>query len=95
MPYDNTNRGAVFNNERKNGPNHPDRTGNLTVLCPGCGEKHEFWVSGWLNTAGPNARNPGQRFLSLAVNPKEDVGGGYPSGSSPSNPEDFDEDIPF
>jgi hypothetical protein len=80
--YDNTNQGALFKNEKQN-DRQPDYRGSLNV------DGEEYWVSGWIKTAGPTSRNPGQKFMSLAVTPKED------SGSSSKPRADFDEDAPF
>lgn len=79
--YDNTNRGVLFRNDRKETNTHPDYTGNLNV------NGTEFWLSGWIKEAGPQARNPGQKFLSVSIKPKEErsVYDGPP----------VDEDIPF
>ena len=58
--YDNTNRGALFKNNRKEQDNHPDYTGSLNVG----GE--EFWLSAWLKTS-----KKGEKFMSVSVKPKE------------------------
>lgn len=55
--YDNS--GAVFVNDRKDKPSHPDRSGQATI------DGREYWVSGWLK----KDRN-GNPFLSLAFKPK-------------------------
>lgn len=60
--YDDTNRGAIFKNNRKEKDTHPDMTGSLNV------GGVEYWVSAW--TKVPNAG--GDRFLSISINPKED-----------------------
>lgn len=61
MPYDNTNSGALFKNDRKQQDNHPDYTGSLNV------KGEEFWLSAWLKTS-----KTGQKFMSLSVKPKDD-----------------------
>lgn len=58
--YDNTNRGALFKNNRKEQDNHPDYTGSLNVG----GE--EFWLSAWLKTS-----KKGEKFMRVSVKPKE------------------------
>ena len=82
MAYDNNNSGSLFRNERKETERHPDYTGSLKV------DGVDYWVSGWIKTAGPLAKNPGMKFLSIAVNPKEDTGDRL---AAPP----IDEDIPF
>lgn len=83
--YDNTNRGVLFKNDRKETDSHPDYTGSVNV------EGKEYWFSGWIKTAGPNARNPGSKFLSVSVSPKEVAA---TPRSSPKY-DDMDGDIPF
>ena len=80
--YDNS--GALFKNDRKEpGSRQPDYNGNLTV------NGEEFWLSGWVKTSGPNAKKPGMKFLSVAVQAKD-------APAQPSGGTDFDdEDLPF
>ena len=63
--YDDTNRGVLFPNDRKQKSSHPDFKGNCTVKTPD-GELIELWVSGWEKEGrkGP--------FLSLSFQLKED-----------------------
>ncbi len=86
MPdYDNTNRGAVWKNDKKTTENHPDFRGDINI------EGVEYWVSGWKRKQGANPNSPA---MSLAVTKKE----ARPADAQPANPqpnpEDFD-DIPF
>jgi hypothetical protein len=56
MTYDNTNRGALFKNDKKEaGDNRPEYTGKLNVA----GE--DFYVSAWIKE-GRNGK-----FMSLSV----------------------------
>lgn len=87
--YDDTNRGVLFKNDRKESPNHPDYKGSINVG----GE--DYWISGWIKTAGPSARNPGSKFLSVQVTPKEDKAP-PPRYTTPDlSDDDDDDDIPF
>jgi hypothetical protein len=62
MPdYDNTNRGALFVNDRKETESHPDWKGSINV------NGVEYWVSAWAKTS----QRDGSEFLSLSVQPKE------------------------
>lgn len=81
--YDNTNRGAIFQNENKKSDKHPDRQGNLNVAGV------DYWISGWLKTS-----KGGMRYMSLSVTPKEPE---QPAQESPPirQEEDFNDDIPF
>lgn len=63
--YDNTNRGVLFPNDRKQKSSHPDFKGDATIKTLD-GELIEVWVSGWEKEGrkGP--------FLSLSFQLKED-----------------------
>ena len=40
--YDNTNRGVLFRNHKKEQPNQPDHTGNINI------DGKEYWLSAWV-----------------------------------------------
>ena len=91
--YDNTNRGALFQNERKTTDKHPDYNGNVMVECPHCRAKSDFWLSGWKTFA----RTTGKMFLSLSLTEKE----AKPAAPAPQQKSafgvdsDVDKDCPF
>lgn len=58
--YDDTNRGALFKNDKKATDNHPDYRGSINV------EGTDMWISAWLKTS-----KNGQKFMSLSVTPKD------------------------
>lgn len=58
MAYDNTNRGALFKNEKK-AENHPDYKGSINV------GGVDFWLSAWIK------RTEEKTYMSLSVQPKE------------------------
>ena len=58
--YDNTNRGAIFKNDKKTTDNHPDYTGKLDV------DVAEYWVSAWIKTGKSG------KFMSLSVKPRDE-----------------------
>lgn len=60
MAYDNTNKGVLFQNRKKEKDTHPDWTGEIDVN----GEK--FWLSGW----NKSTEKAGQ-FFSLSVKKKD------------------------
>ena len=59
MSYDNTNRGTLGRNKRREKDSHPEFTGKLNV------EGREYWLSGWVKESN------GEKFFSLSVKPKE------------------------
>jgi hypothetical protein len=86
--YDNTNRGALFKNDRKENDSHPDLSGQINI------DGKEYWLSGWTK------RNDDRSFkvLSLSVKPKEQRSQGGTQQRSQNSPpaDDFqDDDIPF
>ena len=66
--YDNTNRGAIFANDRKERDTQPDRTGSINV------DGIEYFIDGWLKES-----RDGKKFLSLSVKRKDK----QPTQSSP------------
>jgi hypothetical protein len=58
--YDNTNRGALFKNDRKQQDNHPDYTGSINV------GGVEYWLSAWLKDGQKG------KFFSMSVKPKDE-----------------------
>ena len=57
--FDNTNRGALFKNDRKESENHPGYTGTINV------DGVDYWLSAWVKEG-----NKG-KFFSLSVKPKD------------------------
>lgn len=57
--YDNTDRGVLFKNDRKESDNHPDYRGSINV------GGVEFWLSAWIKQGDKG------KFMSLSVKPKE------------------------
>lgn len=94
--YDNTNRGALFKNDRKQQDNHPDYTGSINV------GGVEYWLSAWLKDGSKG------KFFSMSVKPKDDqlrqqerttaprrVPVGRPDPISSGRNDDMDDSIPF
>jgi hypothetical protein len=59
MPFDDTNRGALFREEKQK---EGDRDYSGTINIGGT----EYWLSGWIKTS-----KKGTKYLSLAVKPKD------------------------
>lgn len=84
MSYDNTNRGQIWPNDRKEKDTHPDFKGSVNV------DGKEYWVSAWKRKPDANPKAPS---LSFSVQPKEDSGN-VPQQAPQAGGGDFD-DIPF
>lgn len=82
--FDNTNRGALFVNEKRTKDTHPNYNGTIDI------EGVEYWISGWKKTS-----NAGKTYLSLSVTLKE--GQTAKPGKAKPAADDFDpeDDIPF
>lgn len=84
--YDNTNRGVLFRNNRKEKDTHSDYNGSINV------DGKEFWLNAWLN------EKDGKKYFSLSVKPKEaqqsDSSNQYENQSNGGPVEDGDS-IPF
>ena len=76
--------GALFKNDRKEKPGHPDYRGDATIN----GKK--FWVSAWIRTSEKN----GQKYMSLAFREAEEQKP-KPAASRASFDQPIDDAIPF
>jgi len=85
MNYDNTNRGSIWGNDKKETERHPDFTGSLNV------EGTEYWVSAWKRKADANPKAPS---LSFSIKPKEQSAN-QASQAAQSPSDSFDDDVPF
>ena len=90
--YDNTNRGVLFKNDRKEKDTHPNMKGSINV------EGVEYWVSAWTKE-GQNGK-----FISLSLTPKEQTQTAEQVAQKAVPPQrqqaapvvqDLDDDIPF
>lgn len=81
MEYDNTNRGAIFKNDKKSTDKHPDMNGSINI------DGKEYWISAWTNQS-----KAGARYLSLSVTAKEEQARPAPS-QAPAV--ELDDDLPF
>ena len=79
--YDNTNRGSIWPNDKKETDNHPDFTGSLNV------DGVEYWVSAWKRKPDANPKAPS---LSFSIKRKDEK----PVHQIQVEP-DFDEPLPF
>lgn len=86
--YDNTNRGTLFKNDRKEQDSHADYNGSINV------GGQEFWLNAWIKEG-----NKG-KFMSLSVKPKEGApaqAGRAQNAANQAKKNQFDDDssIPF
>ena len=59
MSYDNTNRGVLFKNDRKEKDTHPDYKGSINA------DGVEYWISAWMKEGAKG------KFMSFSLTPKE------------------------
>jgi hypothetical protein len=95
MAYDNTNRGALFKNDKKTKDSDPAYKGSIDI------DGVEYWISSWLNTSGQ-----GVKYMSLEATPKEQAPQRAPARQAPSHDaararqlaprqDERDQDVPF
>jgi hypothetical protein len=81
MSYDNTNRGILSRNDKKEADNHPDFKGEINV------DGTDYWLSGWVK----ERKDGSGRFFSLSVKPKD----AKPAKPAKKKLEEMDDEIPF
>ena len=94
--YDNTNRGSIWKNDRKEKDTQPDFTGSINV------EGKEYWLNAWSKKQGASEKAP---VLSFSVKAKEDNGHDHRGHSHDRQPmyaengkgevKEFEDNIPF
>ena len=91
--YDNSNKGAIWANDRKETERHPDYSGSANV------DGVEYWISAWKRDANGNPRAPALRF---SFQPKEQQAeqptaqeAVKPTAPSPAPGPAYDDDLPF
>jgi hypothetical protein len=77
---DQAGNGALFKNDKKAKPSHPDYRGDVTV------RGRKFWISGWIK----DGRNG--KYMSLALREAEEPANGKPK---PTSAQTADADMPF
>lgn len=85
--YDNTNRGQIWPNDKKEKDTHPDFKGDVNV------DGVEYWVSAWKRKPDANPKAPSLSFALTLKDRQQSA-----SQSSESTNEqygDLDDEIPF
>jgi len=83
MEYDNTNRGSLFKNDRKDDAKFPDYKGSINV------DGTDYWLSAWIKVS-----KDGNKFMSLSVKNKNADASLQPKKKVKQ--EEFDDsDMPF
>ena len=89
--YDNTNRGILARNDRREKDTHPEFAGNINI------DGVEYWLSGWVK----ERKDGTGKFFSLSVRPKEQAQSN-PAQRPAQKPaqkagafDDMDSDVPF
>lgn len=82
--YDNTNRGALFKNDKKETDGHPDYKGSINV------GGVDYWLSAWIKTS-----KGGAKYMSLSVKAKEGAAEPAKAAARGSQIVDQDLDVPF
>jgi uncharacterized protein (DUF736 family) len=79
MEYDNTNRGALFKNDKEGNDNRPDYKGQGNV------NGVEVWISAWIKKSAN-----GTTFMSLSFRRKDEDKHSRPTQAKPAAPQDDD-----
>lgn len=89
--YDNTNRGILSRNDRKEKDTHPDHRGTLNV------EGVEYYIDAWVK----ERKDKSGKFFSLSVKRKDGAKAPAKKATDESRPvtvgpfDDLDDSIPF
>jgi hypothetical protein len=88
--YDDSNRGSIWPNKKKETDKHPDFTGSQNVVCAKCGQPSDYWASSWKRK--PDAK-PNAPSLTTVLKPKD--GKPMDEPRKPDLARDMDDEIPF
>jgi hypothetical protein len=81
--YDNTNRGALFDNDKGDNPKRPDMTGSLNI------EGTDYRLSVWKREA-----KSGRTFLSISAEVAQKQNGAAAPAQQPQQ-QSLNDEIPF
>lgn len=77
--FDDTNRGVLFKNDRKQSEQHADYKGEMNV------GGTDFWLDAWIKES-----KKGTKFMSLSLRPKEET-----KQTAKLAAKDFNDDLPW
>jgi hypothetical protein len=84
--YDNTNKGSLFKNDKKEQETHADYNGSINI------EGVEYWLNAWVK----ESKKDGKKFFSLSVKEKGDGGNKSSFKAKPAQKKIEDDlDVPF
>ena len=83
--YDNTNKGILGKNTRRETDSHPEYNGSINV------DGVDYWLSGWVK----ERKDGTGKFFSLSVKPKEQKAAPVKQGGYGGGFDDVPDDIPF
>ena len=83
--FDNTNRGALFRNDKATTDKHPTHTGKINI------EGRDYYLNAWVKDGKKG------KFFSLSVKPVDEQPGGHPDRFHNQRPvkDELGDDIPF
>ena len=87
--YDNTNRGSIWKNDKRESDKHPTHTGSINI------DGKEYWLNGWVRAKDANEKAPA---MSFSVRAKDGGNGTTQRQDHKPNEQDINDiesDIPF
>ncbi|MGE5165320.1 MAG: hypothetical protein ACM3IH_15015 [Sphingobacteriales bacterium] len=93
--YDDSNRGQIWKNDRKEKDTHPDFKGSQNIVCPDCGKAHDYWVSAWKRKEGANPKAPALSWKSEQKDGQRAAAGTERTAARPSLKDEMNDEIPF
>jgi hypothetical protein len=89
--FDNTNRGSIWKNDRKEQDTHADFTGSINV------EGVDYFLNGWLRKEGAHPKAPSMSFSIKRKDKQTETVQPHPQAAMPQQQTNGfeDSDIPF
>jgi len=87
--YDNTNRGQIWPNDRKEKETQPDYKGSINV------DGKDYWLSAWKRKPDANPKAPVLSFSVQAKDEAHEQGMAQAKAAGDVDFDDLDSDLPF